>query len=145
MNHKNSVIALLVVALIAVLVAIAHASCIYFGTECYRAQMAPEVIVESSVDGTLLAPLGTMLASLLFFVCAGYALSSARIIRSLPLLTVAVYTISTLCIFRGFVIIADVVFAPQFVTLVNVLVSGIWFSCGLLLVSGHRTVQNTKP
>jgi len=86
MNKKYGKFLLFLVAIIAIGTAIAHMSCIVLGPQCYAVQMAPAEIIQSAKDGTLLAPLGTFIISLLFVVVALYALSSAKIIRRLPLL-----------------------------------------------------------
>ena len=96
--NKNKVgqLFLCIVAGIAILTAIAHISCVFLGENCYRSQLAPEVIIQSAVNGTLLAPVGTTFISLLFLLCAIYALSAANIIIKLPLLKTAINSISIL-------------------------------------------------
>ena len=80
-------------------------SCIFLGESCYRAQLAPEIIIQSAANGSLLAPVATTFVSSLFLLCAVYALSAAKMIMKLPLLKTAIYTISIVCILRGLAII----------------------------------------
>ena len=98
-KNKVGLLFLSIAAVIAILTALAQMSCIFLGESCYRSQLAPEVIIQSAVNGTLLAPVGTTFISLLFLLCAIYALSAANIIIKLPLLKTAIYSISILCIY----------------------------------------------
>ena len=63
-KNKVGLLFLSIAAVIAILTALAHMSCIFLGESCYRSQLAPEVIIQSAVNGTLLAPVGT---TLIFF------------------------------------------------------------------------------
>ncbi|EWH08387.1 hypothetical protein DS2_17637 [Catenovulum agarivorans DS-2] len=97
MNNKYLALGMLITfALIAVFTAIAHMSCIYLGPSCYQAQMAPPDLIESAQNGTLLAPIATVIVSALFLICGLFALSAAQIITRLPFLTAASYSISAL-------------------------------------------------
>ena len=102
-NRKNwpGVAALLLVAAIALVTAVAHLSCIALGESCYRGQLAPEVIVNSAIQGTWLAPVGTILVSALFVMCSVYAVSAAKIIRPVPFLRLGIFVIAGMCILRG--------------------------------------------
>ena len=91
---------LIIVALIALGTALAHLSCIFIGSQCYSAQMAPSQIIESAKNGTLIAPMGTIIISSIFIIWGLYALSGAQVIRKLLLLKVGIDTIATLCIIR---------------------------------------------
>ena len=97
-KNKVGLLFLGIAAVIAILTALAHMSCIFLGESCYRSQLAPEVIIQSAVNGTLLAPVGTTFISTMFLVCAIYALSAANVIMKLPLLKTAIYSISILCL-----------------------------------------------
>jgi len=96
MKSKFGILLLVLAALIAMGTGAAHLSCIYFGPQCYAAQMAPEIIVESAVNGTYLAPIGTMFASSIFIVLGLYALAGAgftgKVLDKLPLVNYAMYT-----------------------------------------------------
>lgn len=48
MKSKYGITLLFLAAIIAFGTALAHFSCIFFGPECYSAQMAPKFIVESA-------------------------------------------------------------------------------------------------
>ena len=85
---------LIIAAVIAIFTALAHMSCIFLGESCYRAQLAPELIIQSAANGSLLAPVTTTFVSSLFLLCAVYALSAAKVIMKLPPLKTAIYTIS---------------------------------------------------
>ena len=68
MSKRVGIVALSLAASIALFTVIAHMSCIFLGPACYQAQMAPPIIVQSAIDGTLIAPIGTTFISLLFAV-----------------------------------------------------------------------------
>ena len=129
---------LVLAALIAMATAIAHTSCIYFGPECYAAQMAPPQIVESAQNGTYLAPIGTLFVSAIFVVLGLYALSGANIIRRLPLLNVGIYTIATLCIIRGLLPIQLWLRHPDKVSDIVLYAGYVWLIAGLLYLVGYR-------
>jgi hypothetical protein len=78
------------VALVALFVVVAHMPCIWLGPECFYVQRAPLSIIETSKNGTWFAPVGTSSVSLLFLICAFYALSGGKIIKELPLLKVGI-------------------------------------------------------
>ena len=138
--NKNKVgqLFLSIVAGIAILTAIAHISCVFLGENCYRSQLAPEVIIQSAVNGTLLAPVGTTFISLLFLLCAIYALSAAKIIIKLPLLKTAIYSISILCILRGLATIPLSLTYPEMVSSFSIIAGALWFISGVLFFLGFR-------
>ncbi|CAM4249600.1 hypothetical protein [Pseudoalteromonas byunsanensis] len=121
---------LLFCAMIAILTAIAHLSCIYFGAQCYRAQLAPTAIINSAIQGTWLAPVTTVILSLIFLMCAMYALAGANIIRVLPLQSLALISLAVICTLRGLVAIPLSIMYWQQVTEFSMLASLLWFLCG---------------
>ncbi|RUO25522.1 hypothetical protein CWE09_01935 [Aliidiomarina minuta] len=141
MSTKHAVFLLLIVAIIAIATAIAHLSCIYFGPQCYAAQMAPYAIIESAKSGTLLAPLGTIVVSFLFAVLAAYALSAARLIRKLPLLSVGIYSIAGLCTIRGILPLQLWLRQPDRVSDTVLYVGFVWLAVGLFCFFGFRAMN----
>jgi len=136
------VILLVFAALIAIGTAFAHLSCIYFGPQCYAAQMAPPQIVESAIKGTYLAPIGTLFASGIFILVGLYALSGAgfnsRLLNILPLKKLAIYTIATLCIIRGLLPLQLWIRHPDKVVDVVLYVGLVWLIAGLCYLFGYR-------
>jgi len=118
--------------------AFAHLSCIIFGPQCYKAQLAPEVIVESAIQGTLLAPISAIFISLIFFICAAYAISKAGFVRKLPLLNFGIYTIAIICIIRGLLTFQLKLRHPELVDLNNLIIGSIWFISGLMFWFGGK-------
>ena len=137
-KNKVGLLFLIIAAGIATFTALAHMSCIFLGESCYRSQLAPEAIIQSAVDGTLLAPLGTTFVSSLFLLCAVYALSAADIIPKLPLVEVAIYSISALCILRGLATIPISLAYPEAVSRFVITSGAIWFISGVLFLVGFR-------
>ena len=73
-------VALLLGALIAIVTAVAHMSCIVIGPSCFKAQLAPPHIVRSAMEGTSTAVIETIIVSSLFLACAFFAISGAAVI-----------------------------------------------------------------
>lgn len=142
MKAQIGIVFLVVAALIAMATAAAHLSCIYFGPQCYAAQMAPALIVESAINGTYLAPIGTLFASGIFVVLGLYALSGAgftgKLLNKLPLVSYAIYTIATLCIIRGILPLQLWLRHPEKVNDVVFYVGIVWLVAGLLYLFGYR-------
>jgi uncharacterized membrane protein HdeD (DUF308 family) len=118
-------------------------SCIYFGPECYAAQMAPPQIIESAKKGTYLALIGTLFASTIFFVLGLYALSAAGFFRKLPLLKFTIYTIATLCIIRGILPLQLWLRHPEKVNDIVLYTGIVWLITGLLYLFGYRMRKNS--
>ncbi|MCO7187895.1 MULTISPECIES: hypothetical protein [unclassified Pseudoalteromonas] len=141
MSRRYGIVLLLLATLTAFLVAVAHMSCIYFGPQCYAAQMAPPFVVESARAGTLMAPLLTLAVSAIFILLGCYALSAARFIRRLPFLRLGIYSISAVCIVRGVLPIQLFFRYPEKIS-DPVLIAGIvWLLVGLCYLFGFRAVK----
>ena len=131
-------IGLVLGALIAIFTAIAHMSCIYFGPACFEAQMAPSEIVQSAIDGTWVAPVGTLLVSSIFLLCAAYALSAAKLLKTLPFLRLGMYVISLGCIFRGVATLPLSFAFPEMVSAFSIISGLVWLLSGFLFLFGYR-------
>jgi hypothetical protein len=132
---------LIAAAGIAIFTALSHMSCLVIGESCYRAQLAPSIIIQSAIDGTMIAPIGTTVISALFILCAAYALSATKIITRLPLLTVGIYTISVLCMFRGVSTVPLSFMYPDMVSSFSIMAGIAWFITGLLYLFGFRLTK----
>lgn len=144
MKAKQGVVLLLIAALVFIATAFAHLTCIYFGPQCYAAQMAPNAIVESAKSGTLLAPLGTIFVSAVFVVFACYGLSGAKIIRRLPLLSIGIYSIAVVCIIRGLLPLQLWLRHPSKVSGLVLAVGIVWLSVGVFYWMGFRAMQDRQ-
>lgn len=133
-----------IAAVVALFTALAHLSCIVLGPTCYEAQLAPPQIVQSAIDGTWIAPVGTVAISALFLLCAAYALSRAGFIRQLPLVGLASITIVILCILRGLLTFQLKYRHPELVDTYNFIIGSVWFITGLLFWFGHKLVQRNS-
>lgn len=143
-NNKNKigVAALLAVAAIAVFTAMAHMSCLVLGESCYRAQLAPEVIVNSATEGTWIAPAGTLFVSALFLICAIYAASAAKLIKPVPFLRLGIFTISGLCLLRGAATWPLSIMFPDKVTMFSIVAGIVWLVSGVLCLAGYFLVNH---
>lgn len=143
-KHTLGVYALLLVAVAALFAAIAHTSCIFRGVSCYREQMAAEFMVQSAIEGTWVAPVATLIISALFVLAAVYALSAAKIIKSMPFLKMDVYSFTSLCLIRGLASIPLLLAFPDKLSFFSILAGIIWFSSGVLLLQGYRLVNDPR-
>ena len=115
--------------------AIWHLLCIFGGPSWFAFARAPQQIIDSAVQGTLLAPIGTVIIASLMFACTVFAFSAVGLIRKVPLLKSALITIAILCTFRGLIAI------PTFVTssgvdIWQILASTVWFYVGICFITG---------
>ncbi|MDO6428819.1 hypothetical protein Q4489_17555 [Thalassotalea sp. 1_MG-2023] len=121
--------------LIASASAIWHLLCIFGGPSWFVFARAPQQIIDSAVQGTLLAPIGTIIVASLMFACTFFAFSAVGLIRKVPLLKSALITIAILCTLRGLIAI------PTFVTssgldIWQIVASTVWFYVGICFVAG---------
>lgn len=142
MKSNLGVAFLVLGALIAIGTAVAHTSCIYFGPGCYATQMAPDFVVESAENGTYLAPVAAIFASIIFVVFGLYALSAAGIIRKLPLLKFAIYTIAIISIIRGLLPLQFWLRNPDKISDYAFYAGIVWLVAGLLYLFGYRMSDN---
>jgi hypothetical protein len=134
---------LVLAAIMAGLTALAHLSCIVLGPQCFAAQRAPEQIIQSAIDGTWLAPIGTIVLSGMFLCCSAYALSKAKIIRPIPLTNAAVYTIAVLCLARGLLAFQLKLRIPERLDTLDLNIAIAWFVTGLLFLIGAWWMPKT--
>jgi hypothetical protein len=112
-----------------------HMLCIFGGSSWFAFARAPQQIIESAQQGTMLAPIGTMIVAILMFTCTIFALSAVGVIRKVPLLKSALITIASLCILRALIAI------PTFATSIGldvwqIVASSVWFYVGICFVAG---------
>lgn len=141
MSFNKGVVLLVIGASAAIFTGFAHLSCIFFGPQCYSAQMAPAIIVESAKAETLLAPIAAIGISIFFVILGFYALSGAKLIRKLPLLSFGIYSIATVCIIRGILPIQLWVRHPNKVSDAILVVGIVWLLVGLCYLFGYRVVN----
>ena len=115
--------------------AIWHLLCILGGPSWFVFARAPQQIIDSAVQGTLLAPIGTVIVASLMFACTVFAFSAVGLIRKVPLLKSALITIAVLCTLRGLIAI------PTFVTssgldIWQIVASTVWFYVGICFIAG---------
>ena len=141
MSNKPGALLLVIAVLIAFATAIAHLSCIYFGPQCFSTQMMPLSIAELAENGTLLTPLDTLFVSTVFMVFGSNALSGARVVRKLPLLSLGIYTIAVLCIIRGILPLQLWLRLPDKVSESVLFISIVWLVAGLFYLFGYRAIR----
>jgi len=137
------VVALVIVAGIALFTALAHMSCIILGEACYRAQLAPEPVIQSAIQGSWEAPISTTFISAIFVVCAIYALSAAKIVRPVPFLRLGIFVISGMCIIRGIATIPIVMMLSGEVPIFAYVSGFVWFVSGVLCIAGYFMANET--
>lgn len=135
MNNSIQSKLLISAGIIAFASAVWHLLCIWGGPSWFIFARAPQSIIDSSVQGTLLAPIGTIIVASLMFACTLFAFSGVGIIQKVPLLKSALITIATLCILRGLIAI------PTFTTVNGldvwqIVASTVWFYVGICFLAG---------
>ena len=118
--------------------AIWHLLCIWGGPSWFAFARAPKQIIDSAIEGSLLAPIGTLVVASLMFACTVYAFSAAGLIRKFPLLKPALITIASLCILRGLLAIPTF-FTSSGLDLWQVIASTVWFYVGVCFMFGCIT------
>ena len=115
--------------------AIWHLLCILGGPSWFAFARAPEQVIESAQQGTMLAPISTVFVASLMFTCTVFAFSAVGLIRKVPLLKSALITIASLCLLRGLIAI------PTFATstgldIWQIVASTVWFYVGICFLTG---------
>jgi hypothetical protein len=135
MNYSVKSKLLISAGVIACASSIWHLLCIFGGPHWFAFARAPQQIIDSSQQGTLLAPIGKVIVAILMFACTVFAFSAAGLIRKVPLLKSALITISILCVLRGLMAI------PTFINSTGldhwqIIASTVWFYVGICFVAG---------
>lgn len=120
---------------IAIASAIWHLLCIFGGPSWFAFARAPQQIIASAHQGTLLAPIGTIIVAGLMFLCAVFAFSAVGLIRKVPLIKPALITIATLCTLRGLIAIPTFT-NPLAVDVWQIVASTVWFYVGICFIAG---------
>lgn len=115
--------------------AIWHLLCIWGGPSWFALARAPKQIIGSAQQGTLLAPVSTVIVAGLMFACTVFAFSAVGLIRKVPLVKPALITIALLCTVRGLIAI------PIFVSVAGVdiweiVASTVWLYVGVCFIAG---------
>jgi len=122
-------------AIIASAASIWHLLCIFGGPSWFAFARAPQQIIESAQQGTLLAPIGTIVVAGLMFACSIFAFSAVGIIGKVALIKPALSSIGILCTLRG------VMFIPTLINSVNLdvwqlVASSVWLYVGICFILG---------
>lgn len=115
--------------------AIWHLLCIWGGPGWFAFARAPKQVIESAQQGTLLAPVSTVIVAGLMFACTVFAFSAVGLIRKVPLVKPALITIALLGTVRGLIGI------PMFVSTAGVdiwqvVASTVWLYVGVCFIAG---------
>jgi len=135
MSHSVQSKLLISAGVIASASSIWHLLCIFGGPSWFAFARAPQQIIDSSQQGTLLAPIGTIVVASLMFACTLFAFSAVGLIRKVPLLKPALITIAIVCIVRGLTAIPTFVNATG-IDLWQIIASTVWFYVGICFVVG---------
>ncbi|SEI13844.1 hypothetical protein SAMN05660691_04134 [Rheinheimera pacifica] len=121
--------------------AIWHLLCIWGGPSWFAFARAPKQLIDSAQQGTLLAPVGTVIVAGLMFACTVFAFSAVGLIRKVPLVKPALITIALLCTVRGLIAIPTFVTAAG-VDIWQIVASTVWLFVGVCFIAGsieHNT------
>ena len=100
--------------------------------------MACEFVIQYALNETLLAPTAKIILSVFFLIYALYALSAKNVIIILPLLSVAIHSISAVRVLRDFATISLVLAFPKEASTFAFVAGVIWFFTGVLFIIGFR-------
>lgn len=99
-NQRNSF--LIIAAALNTVAALAHLACIYFGAPLFRF-LGTEAMAQMYEAGNLAHPIAAcLILATMLLVWAAYTLSGAGLIRQLPLLRIALITITSIYLARAF-------------------------------------------
>ncbi len=115
--------------------AIWHLLCIFGGPSWFEFARAPQQVIESAQQGTMLAPISTVFVASLMFACTIFAFSAAGLVRKVPQLKSALITIAVLCTLRGLIAIPTFVTSSGFDTW-QIVASTVWFYVGICFIAG---------
>ncbi|MCW8876718.1 MAG: hypothetical protein OQK51_06630 [Kangiellaceae bacterium] len=109
---------------------IIHLVAPFIGEYWYSFMRAPSIIVLSSANGTLLAPISAVCIGIAMFVCSMYAVSAYKDSLILPAQTPILLVVSILFLTRG-LIIAPVYFLTTYsINAFDLTSSVLWFITG---------------
>ena len=135
LSHSMQAKLLISAGIIASMAAIWHLLCILGGPSWFIFARAPHFVIHSAQQGTLIAPIATLVVASLMFACSLFAFSAAGVIGKLPLLKAALITIATLCLLRSFIAIPVLVTAIE-MDVWEIIASSVWFYLGLCFLLG---------
>jgi len=121
--------------------AVWHLLCIIGGPTWFTFARAPQQVIDSAQQGTLLAPIGTVFVATLMFACTVFAFSAAGLIARVPLLKPALITIATLCTLRALIAIPSLSHSSG-LDIWQIVASTVWLYVGLCFIAG--SVQQYK-
>jgi len=115
--------------------AVWHLLCILGGPSWFAFARAPQQIIDSAQQGTLLAPISTMIVAGLMFACTVFAFSAVGLIRKVPLIKMALITIAILCTLRGLIVVPTLITAVE-LDVWEIIASTVWFYVGICFIAG---------
>jgi len=122
--------------------AVWHILCIFGGPSWFAFARAPQQIIDSAQQGTLLAPIGTLIVAGLMFLCTVSAFSAVGLIRKVPLIKSALITITILCTLRGLIAIPMLVTSTG-LDLWEIIASTVWLYVGICFALGSLEQFNS--
>ena len=121
--------------IIASAAALWHLLCIWGGPSWFAFARAPKQLIDSAQQGTLLAPVSTVIVAGSMLACTVFAFSAVGLIRKVPLVKPALITIALLCTVRGLVGIPTFVTAAG-VDIWQIVASTVWLDVGICFIVG---------
>lgn len=115
--------------------AIWHLLCIVGGPSWFTFARAPQQIIDSAHQGTLLAPIGTVIVAGLMFACTLFSFSAVGVIRKIPFTKPALITIAILCTLRGLSAIPTFINTNGF-DIWQIIASSVWLYVGICFIAG---------
>ncbi len=135
MNYTVQSKFLISAGVIAFVSAIWHILCILGGATWFVFARAPQQVIDSAQQGTLLAPVSTVVIASLMFFCTVFSFSAAGLIRKIPLLKPALITIAALCTLRSLIAIPTLVNSIG-LDIWQIVASSVWLYVGFCFIVG---------
>ncbi len=116
--------------------AIWHLLCIFGELSCFVFVRAPQQVIESAQQGTMLSPISTVFVASLMFACTVFSFSAAGLIRKVPLLKSALITIALLCMLCGLIVISTLATSTG-LDIWQIVASTVLFYVGICFLAGN--------
>lgn len=111
--------------------ALVHILAPFIGEYWYSFMRAPSIVVLSSANGTLLAPISAICIGSAMFICSLYAVSAYKESFALPFQTPMLYAISFILLARGVSIVPIYLFTSYSFNTFDLSASALWFISGV--------------
>lgn len=134
----------LLAMLIATAGALIHVAAVFGGPSWFMFFNAPPSVVASAREGTLLAPVSSLIIATLMALCTLYAGSVLGLIRRPPLQRVGLASMATICLLRALILVPLAIGHPELRNTFEFVSAIIWFAAGVGFAVGFCSTKAAK-